>query len=259
VCRHLAIAGGSPGAPIELSAVLLDAPHALVTQVDHPRYQGPGITNRDGWGVAWHDGGSWRQHRSVAPLSEDSTVRGLVADVRSPAVLAAIRRASPGLALAETGNAPFVDGPWAFSLNGFVGGYADGPAAQPLRAALTPERRAALSGDTDTEVLFGLVLDGLDAGDEPGAALAAAVGLALDAAGGRESRLNLLLTDGAGIWATRWNNSLFHRRLGGGALVLASEPWDDAEGWTAVEQGRLVRATDGGVTVEVLAQAVPEG
>jgi glutamine amidotransferase len=259
VCRHLAIAAGGPLPPIELSAVLLDAPHALVTQVDHPRCQDPGVTNCDGWGVAWHVGGSWRQYRSIAPLSEDTAARRVVADVRSSAVLAAIRRASPGLALAETGNAPFVDGPWAFSLNGFVGGFADGPAAGPLRAALAPERRGALSGDTDTEVLFGLLLDRLDGGDEPGAALAKVVGLALEAADGQVSRLNLLLTDGAGIWATRWNNSLFHRRLEGGALVVASEPWDDADGWTPVEQGSLVRATDGKVIVEVLAQAVSEG
>jgi glutamine amidotransferase len=255
----VAIAGGAPGALIDLSAVVLDAPHALATQVDHPRCQDPGVVNRDGWGVAWRDGGSWHRHRSVVPLSDDGDGQRRVAAIRTSGLLAAIRRASPGLALAESGNAPFVDGPWAFSLNGFVGGFAEGSAAQPLRDALTDGRRDALAGDTDTEVLFGLVLDRLDAGDEPGAALAAVLATALDAAGARPSCLNLLLTDGRGIWATRWNNSLFHRSLDGGHLVVASEPWDDDPSWTAVPHGGLVRATAGGVAVEVLAQAVSEG
>jgi glutamine amidotransferase len=258
MCRHVAVVGGPPGDPIDLAAVILDGSHALVTQVDHPRCQDPGVTNRDGWGAAWLDGGAWRRHRSVASLSEDMVGQRVVAGVRSPAVMAAIRRASPGLALVETGNAPFVDGDWAFSLNGFVGGFADGPAAGPLRDALTAARRESLTGDTDTEVLFGLVLDRLDAGDDPGDALTAVVQTALAAAGDRLSRLNLLLSDGRGIWATRWNNSLFHRRLEHGRVVVASEPWDDADGWTPVEHGHLVRVSDGDVSVELLAQAVPE-
>jgi glutamine amidotransferase len=258
MCRHVAVVGGS-GTSIDAAAILLDAPHALVTQVDHPRCQDAGVTNRDGWGVAWLDGGAWRRHRSVVPLSEDAGGQHLVAGVRAPAVVAAIRRASPGLALAETGNAPFVDGPWAFSLNGFVGGFAGGAAAEPLRDALSAERRPAVTGDTDTEVLFGLVLDRLAGGDEPGAALDAVVGMALHAAAGEPSRLNLLLTDGRGIWGTRWNNSLFHRRLGDGGVAVASEPWDDDEGWIAAEPGSVVRAVAGEVSVQVLTQAVTEG
>jgi glutamine amidotransferase len=166
--------------------------------------------------------------------------------------VAAVRRASPGLALVESGNAPFVAGRWAFSLNGFVGGFAEGTSRPALVGALSATRAGSLAGDTDTEVLLGLVLDHLDDGVEPGAALAAVVGLALDAAGDRDSRINLLLSDGSATWATRWSNSLFHRTAAGG-VVVASEPWDDGEGWTEAPDRSVVHATPEEVVVSPLA------
>ena len=44
------------------------------------------------------------------------------AELRSGAFLGAARLASPGATLVDTGNAPFVSGVWAFSLNGIVSG-----------------------------------------------------------------------------------------------------------------------------------------
>jgi glutamine amidotransferase len=249
MCRHVAYVGP----PVDAAALLLDPPHALVTQVDSPRCQLPGVTNRDGWGLAWRDaGGGWSVHRSTAPLSEDPTADAAIRGVTSTAVVAAVRRASPGLALVASGNAPFVAGQWAFSLNGFVGGFAEGVSRPALVAALSAPRAGSLAGDTDTEVLLGLVLDHLDAGTEPGAALAAVVGLALDAAGDRDSRLNLLLSDGAATWATRWSNSLFHRTAAG-SVVVASEPWDDRDDWTEVPDRSVVHATPAAAVVSPLA------
>ena len=57
-------------------------------------------------------------------------------------------------------------------------------------------------------MLFGLVLDRLDAGESPADALAAVVREVLDVTTGR---INLLLTDGASIAATRSGRSLFVR------------------------------------------------
>ena len=67
MCRHLAYVGP----PVAAAALLVDPPHGLAAQVDAPRHQDRGITNRDGWGVAWSEAGAWRQHRSVLALSED--------------------------------------------------------------------------------------------------------------------------------------------------------------------------------------------
>ena len=249
VCRHLAYLGS----PVGAGTLLLDAPNALASQVDTPAHQEPGVVNRDGWGIAWQANGRWRCHRSVLPLSEDCDAPGRLRGIHAGALVAAIRRASPGLALVESGNAPFVAGRWVFSLNGFVGGFAEGPARAPLVAALAERRRVALVGDTDTEVLFGILLDRLDDGDEPASAMAGTVAVALDAADDHPSRLNLLLSDGSGIWATRWSNSLCHRRFAGGGLAVASEPWDDDPGWAEVPDRAAVAASDAEVRVTLLA------
>lgn len=258
MCRHLAYVGR----PTDVVSLLLDEAHALVTQVDSPRCQLPGVTNRDGWGIAWRPGDidnadGWWLQRSTIPLSEDHDGQAGLKRIVAPAFMAAIRRASPGASLTESGNAPFVDddGRWAFSLNGFVGGYFDG-AREPLLADLSAARRDALEGDADTEVLFGLVLDRIDAGLDPAAALAAVVAAGADAAGDRPSRLNLLLSDGSTIWATRWSNSLFVRQTGsaGGAdVVVASEPSGDDEAWTEVPDRSVVVATPNEVRVTPLA------
>jgi glutamine amidotransferase len=145
--------------------------------------------------------------------------------MRSGAFLAAARLASPGATLVETGNAPFVEGSWAFSLNGIVRSFTDG-VGDELRARIQPARRDALVGDADTEVLFALVLQHLDDGMPPADALATVVHDVLALTTGR---LNLLLTDGATVYGTRVGNSLFHR-----GSVIVSEPTDDGAGWHEV-------------------------
>ena len=246
MCRHVASTGWS----VRVSDVLLDAPHALTKQVRTPRHQLPGVTNEDGWGLAWWEGTTLRHHRSTMPLTDDHDGHALARAVATGPFIAAVRRASPGSALVETGNAPFVGDGLAFSLNGFVGGFHH-HAGAALRGAMG--RHHDLAGDTDTEVLFALVRDRLDAGSDPPTALAAAVERALEVAGDQPSRLNLLLTDGAGIWATRRSNSLFTLRRADGSVAVASEPWDDDPAWAEVPDFSIVTATTAGVEVGAMA------
>ena len=246
MCRHLA----STGAAVRVADALLDAPHALATQVRAPRHQLPGVTNEDGWGIAWWEGTTLRQHRSTVPLIDDHDGRAFARAVMADSFIAAVRRATPGSALVETGNAPFVGDGLAFSLNGFVGGF-HRAAGATLRGAMG--RHHDLSGDTDTEVLFALVRDRLDAGSDPATALVAVVERAVAAAGEEPSRLNLLLTDGVAIWATRRSNSLFTLHRTDGSVAVASEPWDDDPAWAEVPDGSVVAATSAGIELGDLA------
>ena len=66
-----------------------------------------------------------------------------------------------------------------------------------------------------------------------------------------DARLNLLLTDGRRIIATRWNDTLSILRTGGGGVV-ASEPYDDDPGSADVPDHHLVDVADGVVTVTEL-------
>jgi glutamine amidotransferase len=222
MCRHLAYVGP----PVALADLLFTAPHSLAQQARSPRHQISGDTNPDGWGVAWYSGASAPElHRSVTPIWDDHEFARRSTDIECTAVVAAARLASPGATIEVGGNAPFVSRPGAFSRNGLVHGFTDG-VGDELRAQLTPARRRLIEGDADTEVLFQLVLQQLDDGASPDDALERVVTDVLEITTGR---LNLLLTDGTNVYATRAGNSLF--RLGS---LLASEPLADQTAWREV-------------------------
>ena len=142
----------------------------------------------------------------------------------------------------ETSTPPFTEGPWLFSHNGFVPGFRTG-VGRELRRKVSETRALGIAGATDSELLFALVLDRLDDGTPPADALVSVVGLVEELT---TARLNLLLTDGERIAATACRNSLFvfdDRQLTG-AVVVASEPYDDDAGWEAVKDGSVVELGD---------------
>ena len=248
MCRHLAYLG--PARPMR--PLLTASPHSLCHQSEAPLHQREGATNRDGWGVGWWTpDGVLERYRTAVPMSEDGAFdRG---DEASGAVLAAARHASPHSELIDLNNAPFTDGRWLFSLNGYVDGFFDRGIGDELRALLPPEAVRALRGDADTEVLFALVEQLLAVGARPGQALGEVIATVVARTDGR---LNLLLTDGEQAWATTWGNSLFTLAgvgLAAGGALIASEPLDDHPAWQPVPDRSLVEASAAGVTISPLA------
>ena len=246
MCRHLAYLGP----PVRLRSLLVDAPHGLVEQARRPRLQTSGHANPDGYGVAWYepDGRAPRRHRSATPIWADPELPSLAEHVDATAVLAAVRLASPGSPVEETGNAPFVAEAFAWSLNGVVDGWHNG-VGEELRRRISPGRAAGIAGVTDGEALFALALDVLDDGATLDDALASVVATVGARATGR---LNLLLTDGQRLVATAYGNSLF-ARADDHSVVVASEPLDDDPGWTRVpDRSFLTAEARHGVTTSPL-------
>ncbi|MDP1820167.1 MAG: ergothioneine biosynthesis protein EgtC [Acidimicrobiales bacterium] len=241
MCRHLAYLGP----PRSLSSLLYEPPHSLERQSWRPQHQREGAMNADGWGVGWWDPARRAEparYRTAAPMWTDRSFRSVAELVHAGAIVAATRSATPPSPVVSTGNAPFVSGPWLFSLNGFVTGFR-GPIGEHLRRAVSEERSVGIEGSADTEVLFALVLDQLDAGVPPPTALTKVTTDVLDATRGR---LNFLLCDGHTLTATASGNSLFTLRgagLADGGVVVASEPLDDHPAWEPVADGSVVVAT----------------
>jgi len=232
VCRHLAYLGP----PTPLGALLVDPPHGLVAQARAPRWQVSGRDNPDGYGVAWWagPGATPRRHRSVTCIWHDPELATLLGH-HATGVVAAARLASPGSPAELSGNAPFVAGPYAWSLNGVVDGWHDG-IGDELRAQVTPERAAGIEGVTDGDALFALALDAV----EHGASLEDAVAGVITTVESRTTgRLNILLGDGHRVVASARGNSLFARGTDGSCL-LASEPLDTDGPWEQVADGTVV-------------------
>ena len=254
VCRHLAYLGPR----VQLRDLLVDPPHSLLRQSWAPRRQRHGTVNADGFGVGWYaeDDPIPARYRSDRPMWTDRSFADLARVVRSQAVLAAVRSATPGLPYTVGAAAPFAAGPYLFSHNGLVPGWPEKVAA--ITSGLSPAlllRTMSEEAATDSALLWALTQQRLDTGGVLADALAAVVRLAASTAGGR---LNLLATDGARIAATAYGDTLTWRGDERG-IVVASEPFDDEPGWVDVPDRSLLLATPDGVTVSPLPLDVPPG
>jgi gamma-glutamyl hercynylcysteine S-oxide hydrolase len=150
--------------------------------------------------------------------------------VASSCVLAAVRSATAGMPRDETATAPFARGRCLLSHNRVADRSVLGPHPH-AESACDPAQLAAHLFDFGPERAGEFVRD-LGKRDP-------------------DARLNLLLTDGRRIIATRWNDtpSILHTR---GGVVVASEPYDDDPGWADVPHHHLVDVANGVVTVTEL-------
>jgi glutamine amidotransferase len=224
VCRHLAWLGG----PRSLGALLLEPEHGLLVQSYAPRRQRHGIMNADGWGLGFYadsraEPARWRSNR---PLWGDASFASVAPVISSGCVLAAVRSATAGMPADETAAAPFQSGRWLLSHNGIVD-----------RAVLGPHPAAESACDSAL-----LAAHLFEFGPER-------VGEFVTALAQRDpgARLNLLVTDGQRVLATRWHDTLSILQADDG-VVVASEPYDDDPRWADVPEHYLVEVTADAVT-----------
>lgn len=246
MCRLLA----HWGRPVPVADLVVRAPHSLLHQCTDARLQSSGCENPDGWGIGWYVDGVADpfRYRSATPMPLDHDGVAGLDGLESHRFVAHVRHKSPGSPTEVAGNAPFVSGRWLFAHNGFVEGFRDG-VRDTLFAELSPARQETLAGDADSELIFGLILDRIDAGADAVVALTDVLE-PLVAIGGN---YNVVLTDGERLLATCLGNSLFLRQ--GHDVEIASEPYDDApvfetgegvdqHGWLRLRNGTLVALDD---------------
>ena len=210
---------------------MLEPGHGLIVQSYVPRPQAHRRMNADSWGAGFFAAGRpeparWRSNR---PLWTDSSFASVARVVASSCVLAAVRSATAGMPLDETATAPYGRSRWLLSHNGVADRSIPGP---------RPHAESACDSAQLAAHLF-------DLGPERAGEFVRDLGKR-----DPDARLNLLLTDGRRIIATRWNDTLSILRTGG--VVVASEPYDDDPGWADVPDHHLVDVADGMVTVPEL-------
>ncbi len=203
--------------PTKVECTLVYAQNALMIQ---SRSDSRGSPNADGWGIATYENGVPHLEKRGDPAFRDLHFSETAERTYSKTVIAHIRRATVGTPSWENTH-PFGYGSWVMAHNGTLTGFEQ---LRPrLESETIPELQEHRLGTTDSEQIFYWVLSRLvRAGvevdrpypDTAGLAdlLAESVrelaGLAEGAAPGEQPRLNLLLTDGVSMVATRWFNSL---------------------------------------------------
>lgn len=237
------------------------------------------------------------RYRNPAPIWTDPAVDEVLPQLRSAAVLAAVRSATVGMPVERSACAPFTHGRWAFSHNGVVQDW------QRVLTEVAAELGVATLLDaeshTDSALLWVILRDLLEKLSEAaefdrmpvepnGGAAPAADGYAIAetpeswtlvaddwperaAVPGRalrllvsavlarapRARLNLLLGDGETLWATTVYHSL-SALVTDTSVALSSEPYDDDPRWQAIADRQLVTARPGHLSVVPLASAESE-
>jgi glutamine amidotransferase len=249
MCRFLAYSG----APILLEDLVCKPSHSLVKQ-SLRAVQARTVTNGDGFGVGWYgEREAPGVYREVMPAWSDENLLHLCANVRSGLFLAHVRAATAG-GISRQNCHPFHSGRYLFIHNGQIGHF--GKRRRRLEAHLPDHLFEQRRGGTDSELLFLLIVARIEAGTPVVEAIRQVLTETADAmreAGIDEPlRFAAALADGEQLWAVRWASdhqppSLYIKpQLGGWAI--ASEPLgDDAEHWSALDQGQVVHVHHGGM------------
>lgn len=125
---------------------LIHAENALALQSErHP----------DGWGVAFYRADAPHIIRSVSTAINDSLFTHVSGLVSSKTVLAHLRKATVG-GLGILNTHPFQYGRWVFAHNGTLDSSKE--VRNKLRAQIHPDLNRFILGDTDSEILFYLIL-----------------------------------------------------------------------------------------------------
>lgn len=260
MCRHAAYVG--PG--IALTELTRDLPHSLYHQSFQARQMLRGSVNADGFGVGWYDPDvrpEPARYASPLPIWSDTNLPSFGPLIRSPLVVAAVRNATVEGTTDAANNAPFVSGRYLWSLNGYLEDFAESWKEEVLWDWIDRGRRTQLRGQSDAEHLFQAVLSRAgEAGSLPEAVLSVLRDAKKRAAEtGKGAQLNLLLSDGETLIATRCGasptqTSLYHLWDGDefpDGHVVASEPLYDDPLWQSVAEDTLLILRDGAPPVRL--------
>lgn len=247
MCRQLAYIGP----PMSLESLLLSPEHSLLHQSYRPMYQTHGVVNADGFGCGWFDRSIRPEpalYRRDKPMWSDRSFFSLAPFIRAPAVVASVRDATTGSTTEEASTLPFTEGTWLYAHNGKLNGFY-GDAGLAVHEMVSNRRRARIRGTSDSEVLFALIMDAMDAAAAPAEALVSVIRRCREVSDGT---FNFIVHDGSAVTATAAGESLFvlegSSRVPDG-VVVASEPFDDDPAWRRVPDASLVQASDGRVAI----------
>lgn len=146
MCRLLASRSAKP-APLYRG--LLSGDNSFSFQsLEHP----------DGWGVAYYVAGAPHLVKGTLPAISDEVFERVSLWLESTTTLAHVRRATTGK-ISVPNCHPFQFGPWVFAHNGFIRNFSAN--REKLLERVSPSLRSFVLGETDSEVMFVLLLSRL--------------------------------------------------------------------------------------------------
>jgi ergothioneine biosynthesis protein EgtC len=239
MCRLL----GYLGPPISLDRLLYKPEHSLIVQSYQPQEMTAGLLNADGFGVGWYH--PYKQvepfiYKNTLPIWNDINLPSLSRYAESGCVVANVRSATPGLAIDLSNCQPFQHKFLLAIHNGFIANFRH-TLYRPIRDRLGDTAYKAIYGNTDSEHIFGLLLDELE--QKPTLSLTEALHntlhtlISLADQYSTNFSANIVLSDGKHLVASRFAShdpapSLYWLRddpVFPDAVLIASEPLFQAD------------------------------
>lgn len=233
----------------ELFGISSDYPIAASQELNEFRLRGgQAADNPDGWGLAWRESGTFRLSKEPIAAYQSALFAQLCGTTRSNLVIAHVRKATFPLIKDMSNTHPFqrecCGKEWVFAHNGMVPNIVDIELASGNPVCCP-------TGGTDSEYAFCHLLDSIAKHFHrlPSAApstwfenLATVSGLVASL-----GKFNFLMSDGEHLIAYGHDRLHYLQRSSsdqsGGTLVnsvlIATEPLDENEKWTAFEAGEL--------------------
>ena len=252
MCRLLAYLGS----PISLETLLYKPEHSLIVQSYKPREMLSGTVNADGFGVGWYGQNSTEKniepftYKNTLPIWNDTNLPSLSRYIESECVLAYVRSATPGQALDVSNCQPFQHQHLLFIHNGLINNFRQ-TLYRPIRNQLNDKIYQSINGNTDSEHIFGLLLNQMEA--NPGKTLEQALHgtllLLAEMAKSYQSYVlgNVVISDGNRLIASRFASqssapSLYWLRDDPNfpqSVLIASEPLSDGN-WISCPQNSII-------------------
>lgn len=263
------------GPKISISSLVTEPTNSIINQSFHSHEQKEPL-NGDGFGVAWYKPKISLEpavFKDITPAWNNMNLINLARLTQSPCILAHVRAATAGLAVIELNCHPFSWGPFAFMHNGRIAGFKS--MKREILNRLSNEAFHLIAGSTDSEHAFALFADHYLHLKEELSHLEAMVAaltktikeveiLREETGVEAASLLNFAIADGQCAVVSRYishppeeANTLYihygeryvckdgvckmvNPDVGNGAVIIASEPLNEDEGWHKVESNSLV-------------------
>ena len=161
MCRLL----GYIGSPIQLDHLLYKPEHSLIVQSYQPREMTSGVVNADGLGIGWYHPETQVNpftYKNTLPIWNDINLPELSRYVQSGCVLGYVRSATAGQALDLSNCQPFRESRLLFIHNGYISNFRN-KLYRPIRDRLSDEVYQSINGTTDSEHIFALLVNEMQA------------------------------------------------------------------------------------------------
>jgi glutamine amidotransferase len=241
------------GTPVPLEPLLYEPEHSLIVQSYKPREMISGTVNADGFGIGWYHPHQDTQpftYKNTLPIWNDINLPSLSRYIESGCVLSYIRSATPGQALDLSNCQPFTYQQLLFTHNGRIEQFRQ-TLYRPIRNLLSDEIYNLISGSTDSEHIFALLLNNWQ--NNPSKSLEQALHITLlqlqELAQSHQTDVyaNVAISDGKSLIAARFTTrspapSLYWFQdisKSPNSIIIASEPLFPGN-WTACPENSII-------------------